>query len=80
MGENGLPPVGIPYVIVNGTIVVKDSKVLSVRPGQSIRFPVEAKGRFQPVEINKWIGDHSINVPDMHELDDTGAGRTLEKR
>jgi cytosine/adenosine deaminase-related metal-dependent hydrolase len=73
LGENGLPPVGMPYVVVNGTIVVKDSEVLDVRPGQSIRFPVEAKGRFQPVEINKWLGKHSINVPDMHEFDDTGA-------
>ena len=74
LGENGLPPVGMPYVIVNGTVVVKDSKVLPVRPGQSIRFPVEAKGRFQPVEVNKWLGDHSINVPVMHQMDDTGAG------
>ena len=79
LGENGLPPVGMPYVIVNGTIVVKDSKVLDVRPGQSIRFPVEANGRFQPVEINKWLGEHSINVPDMHEFDDTGAGAILKE-
>ena len=78
-GENGLPPVGIPYVIVNGTIVVKDSEVLPVRPGQSIRFPVEAKGRFQPVEINKWLGEHSINVPDSG-LDDTGAGAILKQK
>jgi hypothetical protein len=34
-----LPSEGIPYVIVNGTIVVKDSKVLEgVNPGQPIRF------------------------------------------
>ena len=78
-GENGLPPVGMPYVVVNGTIVVKDSEVLDVRPGQSIRFPVEAKGRFQPVEINKWIGKHSINVPDMHGFDDTGAGKLMKR-
>jgi len=38
----GLPPVGIPYVIVNGTIVVKDSKVLkNVFPGKPIRLPVQ---------------------------------------
>ena len=79
LGENGLPPVGIPYVVINGTIVVKDSKVLPVRPGQSIRFPVEAKGRFQPVEINKWLNENSINVPDMHEMDDTGAGAIYKK-
>lgn len=79
-GENGLPPTGMHYVIVNGTIVVKDSKVLDVRPGQAIRFPVEASGRFKPADVSKWIGEHTINVPDMHELDDTGAGRMLEKR
>lgn len=37
-GMNSLPSEGIPYVIVNGTIVVKDSKVLKgVYPGQPIR-------------------------------------------
>jgi len=40
--QNGaLPTTGIPYVIVNGTVVVKDSKVLKgVYPGQAIRRPV----------------------------------------
>ena len=34
-GKNALPSTGIPYVIVNGTIVVKDSKVLkNVYPRQ----------------------------------------------
>lgn len=79
LGENGLPPVGMPYVIVNGTIVVKNSKVLDVKPGQSIRFPVEAKGRFQPVEINKWLNENSINIPDRHGFDDTGAGKIHKK-
>ena len=79
LGENGLPPVGMPYVIVNGTVVVKDSKVLDVRPGQSIRFPVEPKGRFQSVEINKWLGKHAISVPDMQGFDDTGAGKLMKK-
>ena len=79
VGENGLPSTGIPYVIVNGTVVVKDSEVLPVKAGQPIRFPIEAKGRFQPVEVNKWIGQHTINVPHMHELDDTGAA-TLDKK
>ena len=37
-GKNALPTTGIPYVVVNGTIVVKDSKVLKgVYPGQAIR-------------------------------------------
>jgi N-acyl-D-aspartate/D-glutamate deacylase len=40
-GKNALPTTGIPYVIVNGTIVVKDSKVLKgLYPGKSVRLPV----------------------------------------
>ena len=38
MQDGGLPSTGIPYVIVNGTIVVSDSKVLEgVYPGQPVR-------------------------------------------
>jgi N-acyl-D-glutamate deacylase len=38
----GLPSTGIPYVVVMGTIVVKDSKVLKdVFPGKPIRLPVQ---------------------------------------
>jgi hypothetical protein len=37
MKQGGLPSTGIPYVVVNGTVVVKDSKVLKgVFPGQPI--------------------------------------------
>ena len=40
--SGGLPSTGIPYVVVNGTIVVKDSKVLKdVFPGKPIRLPVK---------------------------------------
>ncbi|WP_240494712.1 amidohydrolase family protein [Vibrio breoganii] len=36
--EPGLPSTGIPYVVVNGTVVVEDSQVLKgVYPGQAIR-------------------------------------------
>ena len=40
-GKNTLPSTGIPYVIVNGTIVVKDSKVQRVTPGVAIRNAVQ---------------------------------------
>jgi len=73
-GENGLPSTGMPYVIVSGTVVVRDSRVLPVKPGQPIRFPVEAKGRFEPVEVNKWLGEYTIGMPKAPELDDSGAG------
>jgi cytosine/adenosine deaminase-related metal-dependent hydrolase len=36
-GKFALPSTGIPYVIVNGTIVVKDSEVLKVYPGRAIK-------------------------------------------
>jgi N-acyl-D-glutamate deacylase len=40
--NGGLPAEGIPYVVVHGTIVVKDSKVLKgVYPGQPIRNAVQ---------------------------------------
>ena len=39
--DGGLPSTGIPYVVVNGTVVVKDSKVQKgVFPGKPIRLPV----------------------------------------
>ena len=38
MKDGGLPSTGIPYVVVNGIVVVKDSKVLKgVYPGKAIR-------------------------------------------
>jgi len=41
-GKNGQPTTGIPYVVVNGTVVVKDSEVQKgVYPGQAIRAPVQ---------------------------------------
>ena len=50
-----LPSTGIPYVLVNGVVVVKDSKVLKgVNPGQPIRFKPEAKGRFTPLSAEEW--------------------------
>lgn len=77
-GENGLPPVGIPYVIVNGTIVVKESTVLDVKPGQSIRFPVEEKGKFQPIDLNKWLEEYTVS-PHHIDLDETGIGAKIKK-
>jgi N-acyl-D-aspartate/D-glutamate deacylase len=40
-GKNGLPTTGIPYVLVSGKIVVRDSKVdLKMRAGKAIRAKV----------------------------------------
>ena len=41
MTAGGLPSTGIPYVIVNGTVVVEDSKVKKdVFPGKPVRRPI----------------------------------------
>jgi N-acyl-D-amino-acid deacylase len=77
-GENGLPSTGIPYVIVHGTVVVENSKVLPAKPGQPIRYPVEEKGRFEPVSVAEWINDRTIlSKPYAPMPDDTGAGVEL---
>jgi N-acyl-D-amino-acid deacylase len=66
-GKNGLPSTGIPYVLVHGTIVVSDSKVLKdVNPGQAIRFPVEDVGRFEPSTKEQWLRTFTV---------DTGSAR-----
>ncbi len=56
LGTNGLPSTGIPYVLVNGTMMVKDSIVQEgVFPGQPIRYPVEEKGRWVPLEKKPYL-------------------------
>ena len=47
-GENGLPPEGLPHVIVNGQFVKRDNKATDVMAGQPIRYPIEENGRFVP--------------------------------
>lgn len=57
-----LPSEGIPFVIVNGTVVVENSEVLKdVNPGQPIRFdPQESK--LEPLKISTWT-QKFYNVP-----------------
>jgi N-acyl-D-glutamate deacylase len=68
--------------VVNGTIVVKDSEVLPVKPGQEIRFPVEPKGRFEPIAVGGWLNEFTIGLnPELSQVhgdDETGAGQTLK--
>ncbi len=77
-GENGLPSTGIPHVIVNGTLVVKDSEVLPVYPGQPIRYPVEEKGRYEELSQNKWLSEHTVSALPVPHSDDTGAARCCD--
>ena len=50
-GMGALPSTGIPFVLVNGVVVVKDSVVQEVFPGKPIRFPVQEKGRLDQITI-----------------------------
>jgi len=70
-GEQGRPTSGIPYVIVNGQMVVKESRFQKVWAGQPIRYPVEATGRFEPTSAAEWIERYSINTP---PIDDSSMG------
>ena len=36
-------------------------------------------GRFEPLDKNKWLGAHTINIPDMHKMDDTSAGHIMRQ-
>jgi len=65
-----LPTTGIPHVIVNGEIVVKDSVVLKdVNPGQPIRFPVEENPRFKPLSLEGWQDDYLVAPTGFYGLD-----------
>ena len=61
-GENGLPPKGIPHVIVNGVIVKRDGKATDKFPGQAIRYPEEKKGRFVPASKKQWLKSFTIDA------------------
>lgn len=65
VGQNGNPSTGIPYVLVNGTIIVRDSVVQDgVYPGQPIRYPVETDGRFEPLEKASYL--ENLLAPEIH--------------
>jgi len=73
-----LPSTGIPHVIVNGIIVMKDSEPIKrFDAGQPIRFEVQEKGRFEPLTAEGWTktfyaspvdfgGGVPGSQPDMH--------------
>lgn len=50
-----LPSTGIPYVVVNGILVMKDSEPLKrFDAGQPIRFEPKEKGLFKPLDVDHW--------------------------
>ena len=56
-GMGAIPSTGIPYVLVNGVVVVKDSVVQKVFPGKPIRFPVLETGRLDQISIDPRVFD-----------------------
>lgn len=73
-----LPSTGIPHVIVNGIVVMKDSEPLKrFDAGQPIRFEPQKEGRFKPLSIENWTKEFYVapidfgggvpgSQPDMH--------------
>ena len=65
-----LPTTGMPYVIVDGTVVVRDSEVLKdVYPGQPIRFKKEKQCRFEPITIEGWEERFMVSPADFSGLE-----------
>jgi len=61
-----LPSTGIPHVIVNGIVVMKDSEPLKrFDAGQPIRFEPQERGRFQPLSIERWTEAFSVSPIDF---------------
>lgn len=64
------PTTGIPYVVVNGKVVVDKSKVLpDLYPGLPIRFPVETAPRFKPLDVDEWRGKYLVSPKGFNSLD-----------
>ena len=60
-GENGLPPIGLPHVLVGGRFVKRDGQATGNLAGIPIRYPVEEKGRFVPATTKQWLGTFTID-------------------
>ena len=42
-----------------------DRRGIGVNPGQAIRFPVEEKGRFEGLSVDKWKGKYTVTPIDF---------------
>ena len=79
LGENGLPSTGIPYVLVNGVIIVRDSKVVDGALSRGSRFAIRSKKRAagyrwrrNPISKTCW----HRHFPRKHSITGRGNGRT----
>lgn len=56
-----LPLTGIPQMIVNGIVVMRDSEPLKAfHAGQHIRFELQEKGRFRPILAENWTREFYV--------------------
>ena len=75
-----IPTTGIPFVLVNGTIVVKDSEVLPVFPGQPIRYESASEGKYEKVNADLWNAKFLVKPEEhMHLLDDCMHGPVVHQ-
>ncbi len=76
--QNGsIPSTGMKSVVVNGSVVLQDDKVLSnVFPGQPIRFEPEDKPRFEPLSLEAWEAAYMTGTP---HLEDAEFGKEDDK-
>jgi N-acyl-D-amino-acid deacylase len=63
--ENGLPPIGMPHVIVNGIFVKRDNEATDAFPGQAIRFPVEVENRHEPASRERFVDEFMLDETTM---------------
>ncbi|KPK05247.1 MAG: hydrolase [Betaproteobacteria bacterium SG8_39] len=73
-----LPSTGIPHMIVNGILVMRDSEPLKrFDAGQPIRFDPQGEGRFKPLSREHWTSEFYVvpidfgggvpgSQPDLH--------------
>jgi cytosine/adenosine deaminase-related metal-dependent hydrolase len=82
-GENGLPPIGLPHVIVNGQFVKKDDKATNIMAGLPVLYPVEDKPRHVEATQEQWQSDILIDDgairrrPRPEKTGALGSGRKL---
>ena len=60
-GEQGLPPIGMPHVIVNGVFVKQNNKATDKFPGQPIRYAEEKEPRHVPTSQQQWLKSFIID-------------------
>jgi N-acyl-D-glutamate deacylase len=60
-GEQGLPPIGLPHVIVNGQFVKRDGQATGAMAGVPIRYPIENEARWVPATTEQWLNEFTID-------------------